>query len=472
MNELSFCDSAARQQGTARPGGLNGIDFVNVNYQDDHLDLHLYDAVTIVNEASIVVTDKRRNTQLATRLVAGNGTSRLTIGFTKTEQAPIEGRTYRLRLLRVEDELVTDVPLDNFDPRDHEIDFIYNQTVSSEVDFRKSTSPDSSVLPRPEINYLAKDYGSFRQLILDRLALTMPDWQESHAADTGMQFVELLAYVGDRLSYYQDAVATEGYLETARRRESVRRLARMVDYHMHEGCNSRALLFVGAASDSVSAPEDLYFATIIPASFQIPRTIHIEADLPDEVFPHLVCFEPTPIPADSWRLTCNQIKHPQLFVSLFASRPRAADLQNSLTASLTSGVSAYSSAPAQESFEAMVDRANAILENDLMPSGYGTAPSVSRTQKLPLRERNRVLLDSLLADYISSARIDGFCTITKRTTRLISIHGMKRSAGFPKAQQRQTCSIHGKYRPESACLISRNLFVEAPCRDSRWAISC
>ena len=28
----------------------------------------------------------------------------------------------------------------------------------------------------PEINYLAKDYASFRQLILDRLALTMPDW--------------------------------------------------------------------------------------------------------------------------------------------------------------------------------------------------------------------------------------------------------------------------------------------------------
>src|SRR3712207_7620689 len=48
--------------------------------------------------------------------------------------------------------------------------------------------------------------------------------------------VELLAYTGDYLSYYQDAVATEAYLETARRRISVRRHVRLIDYPMHEGC--------------------------------------------------------------------------------------------------------------------------------------------------------------------------------------------------------------------------------------------
>ena len=46
--------------------------------------------------------------------------------------------------------------------------------------------------------------------------------------------VELLAYVADRLSYYQDAVATEAYLGTARRRVSVRRHARLLDYRLHE----------------------------------------------------------------------------------------------------------------------------------------------------------------------------------------------------------------------------------------------
>src|SRR5437879_4243476 len=81
----------------------------------------------------------------------------------------------------------------------------------------------------PEINYLGKDYNSFRQLILDRLSLITPNWKERHIPDIGITLVELLAYVGDYLSYYQDAVATEAYLETARQRISVRRHAKLVD---------------------------------------------------------------------------------------------------------------------------------------------------------------------------------------------------------------------------------------------------
>ena len=60
-------------------------------------------------------------------------------------------------------------------------------------------------------------------------------WRERSPADLGIALVELLAYVGDHLSYYQDAVATEAYLGTARRRMSVRRHARLVDYAMHDG---------------------------------------------------------------------------------------------------------------------------------------------------------------------------------------------------------------------------------------------
>jgi predicted phage baseplate assembly protein len=58
--------------------------------------------------------------------------------------------------------------------------------------------------------------------------------------DSQVALVELLAYVGDQLSYHQDAVATEAYLDTARLRISVRRHARLVDYALHEGCNARA----------------------------------------------------------------------------------------------------------------------------------------------------------------------------------------------------------------------------------------
>jgi hypothetical protein len=109
----------------------------------------------------------------------------------------------------------------------------------SPIDPRVGHVPSVRELPVPEIDYLARDFGSFRQLLLNRLSVLMPDWQESHPADLGHTLVEILAYAADQLSYYQDAVATEAYLGTARRRISVKRHTRLIDYAMHEGCNAR-----------------------------------------------------------------------------------------------------------------------------------------------------------------------------------------------------------------------------------------
>jgi predicted phage baseplate assembly protein len=93
----------------------------------------------------------------------------------------------------------------------------------------------------------------------------MPDWQERHVPDLGITLVELLAYTGDYLSYYQDAVATEAYLDTARQRISVRRHARLVDYRMHEGCNARAWLCLETGSNLTGEqaldPGQLFFIT-------------------------------------------------------------------------------------------------------------------------------------------------------------------------------------------------------------------
>jgi predicted phage baseplate assembly protein len=113
----------------------------------------------------------------------------------------------------------------------------------------------------PEINYLARDYASFRQLILDRLALIMPDWQERHVPDLGITLVELLAYAGDHLSYYQDAVATEAYLDTARQRISVRRHARLMDYALHEGSNARAWVCLATDTDLTLDPATIALIT-------------------------------------------------------------------------------------------------------------------------------------------------------------------------------------------------------------------
>ena len=127
-------------------------------------------------------------------------------------------------------------PPTQIDPRLAEVDFTFRREQPAELKEAVTTTPTQA---EPEINYLAKDYASFRRLMMDRLALLLPGGVEDQFADLQVALVELLAYTADRLSYYQDAVATEAYLGTARSRVSLRRHARLLGYKLHEGCNAR-----------------------------------------------------------------------------------------------------------------------------------------------------------------------------------------------------------------------------------------
>jgi len=158
---------------------------------------------------------------------------------------------YRLRLVESD---TTDAPPADFDEPLSTVDFSFKVDCESDFDCRPDTSCPDDPVPAPPIDYLAKDYPSFRRLVLDRITGLVPDWSERSAADLGVALAELIAYAGDQLSYQQDAVATEAYLQTARLRTSLRRHALLVDYHVHDGCNARAWLHVAARAATVHLP--------------------------------------------------------------------------------------------------------------------------------------------------------------------------------------------------------------------------
>lgn len=178
------------------------------------------------------------------------------------------------------------VDVKDIDPRYDHVEFNFKIDCPSDLDCAPSCSCEPPVFPEPEINYLARDYQSFRQLILDRLAVLMPDWLERHAADLGIALVELLAYTGDYLSYYQDAVATEAFLDTARQRISVRRHARLVDYRVHEGCNARAWVSVEVKPDlPLDDPTDIAFITGLNQALTVRQNV-LSWELLRDVPPH------------------------------------------------------------------------------------------------------------------------------------------------------------------------------------------
>lgn len=144
-------------------------------------------------------------------------------------------------------------PIPGFDPELSRIDFSFKVNCPSDFDCKVERDCPPEKHDEPEIDYLAKDYDSFRRLMLDRVSLIMPEWKERSPADKGIMLIELLAHSGDLLSYYQDAVATEAYLGTAKKRASLRRHARLLDYRVSEGCNART--WIAIQVDEVSGAD-------------------------------------------------------------------------------------------------------------------------------------------------------------------------------------------------------------------------
>lgn len=127
---------------------------------------------------------------------------------------------------------------DAIDKQRAEASFSFRAGCPTLFDCRQRIPCPPEALEEPALDYLSKDYQSFRRLMLDLIPERNPGWLERLPADLGMAIVELFAYAGDYLSYYQDVAGTEGYLDSCLHRVSAARHARLIDYRMHHGRNA------------------------------------------------------------------------------------------------------------------------------------------------------------------------------------------------------------------------------------------
>lgn len=253
-----ICQNDQRRERVRAKARLNGLDYLEVSADQQTLTVYfLGKAPQPLTVANFKIEGGRRipDIRVTAVRIESNPDPELDDVVTLTLNHYGDFSTYTLRLVGVQERI---------DPHYDHLDFSFKIDCPSDLDCQTVTACPPAPHVEPEISYLAKDYTSFRQLLLDRLALTMPTWQERHVPDLGIALVELLAYAGDYLSYYQDAVATEAYLDTARQRISVCRHARLVDYRMHEGCNSRTWV-CGQVAETVEKitikPSDVWLVT-------------------------------------------------------------------------------------------------------------------------------------------------------------------------------------------------------------------
>jgi hypothetical protein len=264
-----FCCDSLRRQAVKDHAALNGIAYLEVlddpvlpnDLRQRTLYVHFIKAEGVgdLTRENLRIEGGRRIKGVAVEDVS-NDPSDLHLLIVEVDR-PGDFSTYTLRVVVDAENLH---PPDGFDPILSAVDFSFKAGCPTEFDCRQKRVCPPTPLPTPDIDYLAKDFASFRRLMLDRMAVWMPRWKERSPADMGIALVELLAYVGDHLSYQQDAVATEAYLDTARKRISVRRHARLVDYFMHDGCNARTWVQVQVSDAHVMVAAKARILTRVP----------------------------------------------------------------------------------------------------------------------------------------------------------------------------------------------------------------
>ena len=254
------CETDTRRDAVRAAEGQNGLDYVEVG--DDERTLYAYFLGKMPPELA------KKSPTLASHLRIDGGDRIGGIRIVKVDPS-VSSDPERDDVLVVTLDKTGDfspyslslVDVANVDPRYESARFFFRIDCASDLDCAPTCTCPPLVIEEPRVNYLAKDYEGFRQLILDRMSLLVPAWTERHVPDIGITLVELLAYVGDYLSYQQDAVATEAYLGTSRQRISVRRHARLVDYRLHEGCNARAWVQLSVSQDVTLPRAQVAFIT-------------------------------------------------------------------------------------------------------------------------------------------------------------------------------------------------------------------
>jgi hypothetical protein len=85
---------------------------------------------------------------------------------------------------------------------------------------------------RASIAYTNKDYESIRKELLAKIPQLTDRWTDFNHSDLGVVLLELFCGIGDMLAYYLDVQAAEAFLPTARQRQNVIDLCKLIGYRL------------------------------------------------------------------------------------------------------------------------------------------------------------------------------------------------------------------------------------------------
>jgi len=208
-----------RRQRLLSPGAqFNGIDYVVVAASQTQLFVHFLNDVVVAGSWSpgppVTITGGEVITSVTVSPVDD-----ATDWSTDSEGRPV----LTLTVATAGDFSTYQLTINNgkLDPFFGSVPFTFKATCPTTLD---CAAPALS-FPQPAresvpIDYLAKDFASFRQALSEFSTTRYPAWLERSDADIGVVLMEALAAMADELSYYQDRISAEATITTATQRLS------------------------------------------------------------------------------------------------------------------------------------------------------------------------------------------------------------------------------------------------------------
>ena len=129
-------------------------------------------------------------------------------------------------------------------------------------------------LIQKDVKYLAKDFGEFRQNIINFTKNYFPDtYNDFNESSPGMMFMEMASYVGDVLAYYTDSNLKESLLASAEELPNVQAIADALGYKTKNVIPSLVDIdvyqTVPVIGSGVNAKPDYNYALLLDAGMEI-----------------------------------------------------------------------------------------------------------------------------------------------------------------------------------------------------------
>nr|AWJ66041.1 hypothetical protein [uncultured bacterium] len=136
--------------------------------------------------------------------------------------------------------------------------FSFKQGCESPFDCRDSHECPDEDDPDVAVDYLARDFESYRRALLDFAAQHFPDWAERTPADAAVMLSEVMAALADEMSFLQDRLSAQTFLDTATHPRALKHLARLVDHIRDKGATATAALALSLAENAAVGTGALY----------------------------------------------------------------------------------------------------------------------------------------------------------------------------------------------------------------------